>query len=436
VKNNFVPGAKLLVQAETLGYSLFLLSLIFGIRAVNSIAIALLLLAAIVYRIKIGDINASRKSITMFIAGCLVFYALNLLSLLYTSDTGIVYRHIQLKSSLLFIPLIFLLKPPAKPTVEKMEGLFIVSLFIACILCLLLAGFRYHANGDASTFFYHPLVSPLKHHAVLYSILVVFALAEVFIRLMARKYRFNAIVDILIFLVLFLTLVLLSSKLIIVIFLFFCVVYTIRMVKNRPFRVAFLILVSAAAALLFFTSNPISRRYAEIIKGDLSLIQRPKFNQGTYFNGLQFRLLQWKNVWELLEENKAFVIGVTPGDAQKRLDEKYISKDMYFGLPERNERGLLGYNAHNQFLEALLQLGFVGLAAFLMTTLGLLIIASAARSTQVYFMVTVLILFCLTESVLESQFGLVVYTFFPLFVFFKQDKTFESKAAPATDRNK
>jgi O-antigen ligase len=173
----------------------------------------------------------------------------------------------------------------------------------------------------------------------------------------------------------------------------------------------------SAAGLVVFTHNPVSRRFSEVLKGDLNFINQKKFKPGDYFNGLQFRLLQWRFVSEILNEQKSWLAGVSPGDAQSYLDQKYVSENMYTGTPERRDSGFLGYNTHNQFLEALLQSGIIGVLVFLMIWFALIKMAIKRRNNALSFITVLLLAYSFTESVLETQFSLVIFLFFPLFFY-------------------
>jgi O-antigen ligase len=151
------------------------------------------------------------------------------------------------------------------------------------------------------------------------------------------------------------------------------------------------------------------------LNGDLAIVKQEKFNPGHYFNGLQFRLLQWEFTAELLNENDSWWYGVSPADAQTLLDQKYISKKMYAGDPAKGTKGYLGYNTHNQFLETLLQSGIPGLVILLAACFFLVRIAWRKKRRIISFIIALLLAWLFSESVLERQFGIMIFTFFPLF---------------------
>jgi O-antigen ligase len=222
-------------------------------------------------------------------------------------------------------------------------------------------------------------------------------------------------------LILFLTtsLLLLSSKLVIgftfIIFLYY-VFLGIRKGNAKA------IVASSLGALLLITiilsfQNKISSRFKEITSGDLRLLKQKNFDPGTYFNGLQFRVLQVRFVREILDEKDAWLSGVNP-NMQELLDQKYIETNMYTGDGVTEDRGYLGLNTHNQFLESLLQSGWPGLIAFVLACLALIRMAFRRKNRELTITIILLLLYCLNESVFETQYGLILYTFLPMFLYY------------------
>jgi O-antigen ligase len=216
-------------------------------------------------------------------------------------------------------------------------------------------------------------------------------------------------------------LVLLSSKLVIAFTILYLLFFLIRAAKeNREFRLAIagaILLCLVGASIVLLTRNPVSKRFNEIITGDIGMIREKNFNPGDYFNGLQFRLLEGRFVAEILQQEKAWLIGVSAGDAQKKLDQKYIAANMYIGDPARKDHGFLGYNTHNQFLEATLQSGIIGLLAYCLVCLALVIMMFKRNSSELTAIGILILAYTLNESVFETQYGLVLYLFFPLFIY-------------------
>jgi len=159
-----------------------------------------------------------------------------------------------------------------------------------------------------------------------------------------------------------------------------------------------------------------------MMQTDFQFIKRERFNPGDYFNGLQFRLLQWEFVPGILNEKKAWLLGVSPGDAQNYLNQKYISKNMYIGSVERGDKGFIGYNTHDQFLESLLETGLIGGLIFLLICWSMVRMTWERKKAELSFITILLLVYSFSESVFETQYSLFIFLFFPLFFYLPKDK--------------
>ena len=226
------------------------------------------------------------------------------------------------------------------------------------------------------------------------------------------------------FLIVFFTifLFLLSSKLVIAYFLVYFAFVLIRSFSlvSKPFILSSTIGLIVFFAFVLIVPNPVSNRFQEIIGTDFDFLKSEKYNPGEYFNGLQFRMLQWRFVPQILTEKKAWLTGVSVGNAQSLLDQKYRSANMYVGDSRRGDKGFLGYNTHNEVLEALLQTGVPGLLIFILIIGSLIRMAWKRRNPELVFVTILLISYCFLESVLESQYSLVIFLFFPSFFYQKK----------------
>ena len=89
---------------------------------------------------------------------------------------------------------------------------------------------------------------------------------------------------------------------------------------------------------------------------------------------------------------------------------------MYSGEPGRGDRGYLIYNTHNQFLETILQNGIIGLSVLLIICFSLVKMAANEKNRVTSFIILLLLAWLFTESAFETQYGIIIFTFFPLFV--------------------
>ena len=402
-------------------YLLFFTSLVFSFRAVSSISIAAILLAGIILNRSSLTSPFRTNTRNLFLGGCILLFFLQIIALLYTTNTQQGWASVRIKTGLLITPLAICFTAYTFTAIsKKLLAHYCLILFTATLYCLFISFLNYQETGDSSVFFYHPLVSPIDQHAVYFSLLVMIGLIFLLENIEKRDFIFTRLFHFFLIVYLSIFLFLLSSKLVIGFYIFLLLYYFIRLLQNNKLnRLAIagsLIVCIAVVSLVLAVPNPVSKRFSEIINGDIRLVAQDRFDKGDYFNGLQFRLLQWRFVTEILTENKRWWPGVSPGDAQDFLNKKYISKNMYSGEPERGDRGYLIYNTHNQFLETLLQNGIIGLFVLLVICFSLVKMTVHKKNRTTSFIVLLLLAWLFTESVFETQYGIIIFTFFPLFV--------------------
>ena len=422
-------------QPDLVLYILYLslfVSMIGCFRAVSSICTGLLLLAGL-FKNKLDTGSwLSARLYNPFLLACGFFYLLQVLSLLYTPDFNEALKNAQIKSGLVFIPLALCCSYFTTIQVwERLMKYYVWVMAAGLLYCLVLAIIKYTAgNAAPGIFFYHQLVSPFRQHAVQVAIYIFIALVYL-LEKAASGYRFYSKTIHALLIAFFIGCILLLSSKLVISFSVCCLVYYgIRTIKARiRYRFIFVFSLTAALfmmAMVLLTRNQVSRRFTEIFSGNLKLVEQPHFNTGIYFNGLQFRLLQWRFVKEILSEQHAWLSGV--GDnAQPLLNQKYTNTGMYTGDARRGDQGYLSYNTHNQFLQSLLQFGIIGLLAFIVICVTMVQMAMKNHNRQLSVIAILLLAYCFNEAVFETQYGLTLFTFFPLFFYYGT----ATKEAPA-----
>ena len=421
MKDEHARGKPSLVQHLLLaGYILFFTGLIFSLRAVSSSSTGLLIAGGLLYNRQQEGRLLNYQVKNLFLFSCIVYFSYLLLSQSIYNTLPDGWRQIQLKTGLVLTPLAVCCSSLFVAANKKKLLIFYTLLLTgACIFCLLAAFRQYYNTGDSSHFFYHSLVYPFKQHAVYFSLLVFFSLISL-IHTTKRKDRlFPEPVRLSLIIFLTIYLVLLSSRLVIsfwgLYLLYFIFISSRLLHRNKWVTVFFVFALVTGGLLLITTRNPVGRRFNEIIQGDLSLLKKDNYHTGEYFNGLQFRLLQWKLVPEILKEKESWWTGVGAGNAQPFLAEKYISKNMYGGKPGTSDSGYLLLNTHNQLLELVLKNGIPAGLLFLFICFTLVRLAWQKKKEALSFTIILLLLYCGIEAVLETQYGIVIFTFFPLF---------------------
>ena len=124
------------------------------------------------------------------------------------------------------------------------------------------------------------------------------------------------------------------------------------------------------------------------------------------------RKRNWQTNLEVIEEN--LWIGVGTGDALTELNKKRNPKWLEYKFK---------YNSHNQYLEVLLTYGFVGLLIFIILLASQTIISVKAENYVFMLILLIFLLSMLTESVLNRQKGIVLYSFLSTIFIITETKT-------------
>jgi O-antigen ligase len=277
-------------------YLALLLSMLCAFPAISSIGIAVLLVTAFITNRSEHHSIVKTGPVTWYLMACTLFFLLQVTGLLYTDHPKEGWQHVQLKSSILFIPLCFYVyRFINTDRLHRLMTHYTWLLIAASLYCLIVAINTYQHAGTG-IFFYHDLVRPFRHHAIHYSIMVFTAFIFLVEKAHTRQYLINRFVHVAIMGFLTGFLLLLSSKLVIVflagyllLFLFFTVK---KNVPGRYFAVTIALTGLLLTGLVVCSPNPVSRRSQDMLHGNVRLIQQPPFSPAHYFNALQFRLLQ------------------------------------------------------------------------------------------------------------------------------------------------
>ena len=401
-------------------YIVFFISLAFAFNYFSSLSIGLILLVGIIKNKIEHKPFFSGNTKNFFLIACVLSYLLQGSSLLYTQHKDETWIHLRIKTALVFVPLA-LCSPNylTEITRKKLIHLFSIILFAASFYCLAVNSLEYFEYHDSSVFFFHTLVNPLHQHAVYFSIYTFIILLYLIETIGKKEFILNKSLHIFLIFYFSIFLFLLSSKLVISFYLLYLLYHAITLLadkKKRQIAISVVFVGLLAIILLLTTRNPVSNRFKEILNTDMNLVKQEKFDPGIYFNDVQFRMVEWKLVKEILNENNCWWTGISPGDGQDFLDKKYIEKNMYVGEPSRGDKGYLRYNTHNQLLESLLQSGIAGVLFFLLILFALIRMAWLKRNRLLSFTIILLIAFSFIESAFETQYAIMLFTFFPLFL--------------------
>jgi O-antigen ligase len=357
----------------------------------------------------------------LFILGLFLYFTMQAVALLYTWNLseGIAIFKTNLGMIVLPVGIQYSNLVNRQSFRRWMRG-YLYILISATVLALVYASIVFYQDHNAKVFFYHPLVSLYSNHAVQFSVIVFIGLLFLIEEYGRKRYLKSRILILMLIIYFSVFLFLLSSKLVITIY-FLYILYLIGFTKifiaGRVHRIVGLFILLAMMIAAFIFNTPFSERIRKEANARLSVVRQEQFNPGDYFTGVQFRILSWRFVYEILNEKHAWIWGVSPGDSQDALAEKYTRENMFTGGTPENKMGYLGYHSHNQFLQAILETGLFGLAFFIIACGGLIRMAGKSAGGFLWVLVFLLLCNCFTDAPLKTQYGIILFVFFPLFMY-------------------
>jgi len=361
----------------------------------------------------------------VFVSFLLIFLT-ECLGLLYNHDMKAGLKKVESSAGLIAIPFMLITgRQFFSSRYISIMKIYCILLLISTLICIGYASYQYQLTNNIEVFFYHELLRPINHHAVYFSVFlnigIVYLISNGFKTTFIHNRKTSVITSILITWFFCFVLLLASKLMIVATILIIIVLLAGKLIRQK--NKALLLTLTVASMILMMVlltiDNPIKKRFTDIFTGNAILFREQTFTTNTYFNGLQFRLLIWKFGTEIIREKNAIVFGVSPGDAQMLLNEKYRQANMYLGDVQRKDKGYLNYNFHNQFIQSLVESGLTGLLLLAVNVSILFYLILNRYQRESVTVMLLIFLFFLTESVLERQYGIFLFTFFPLFQLYR-----------------
>ncbi|MEQ8360683.1 MAG: O-antigen ligase family protein [Cytophagales bacterium] len=338
----------------------------------------------------------------------LIFWFLYLISVSYSEDKQTAFKEVEKLAAIGFFPLFFAMGPKIDTfQLEKLKWHFIISVSMLALFTVLYSvssmfnGGVFEFNWLALS--YESLVSGVGVQPLYFSMFI--ALALFFLFEIQRVYK-TGIAQILLIVLLFIYMIMLSSRMTtLAFFAIFAVYNVILALKNRKFLyqgLSFSFFLITAMFIIVF--NPVNKkRFEEALN--------PKSNYQTdQYGGRSIRLEKWKCSIEVFSQSP--VLGVGAGDLKTELLKCYKTRSIDAALFHR-------FNSHNQYLNTIGQIGLPGLALLI-----LMLIYSAKKAfdynNDVFLAFVALFALCiLSESMFGRRWGIFFFAlFYSVFHFF------------------
>lgn len=336
-----------------------------------------------------------------FIALFSSFYLLHAFGLLYSDNLGFGFFDLEVKLSMLLVPLVVLSSNVINRfTIIEILKTFIFGASISALYCFLNATFEFLRTEDYHVFYYKYL--SYYHHPGYYAMYLNFAISGLLILIFHSKDKVRAIYFVLLSF-LMVSVYQLSSRtgiMFLVLAICYAFVYLIfPKIRWKKSLIALFITILLTVSFAYKSSYVASR----FSSGSEAIATENKTSS------LGVRLSMWKYSMDIVKEHP--ILGVGTGDVKDELKAKYVEKGLTRAIKNN-------YNAHNQFVQSLVALGGVGLLSLLLSLVVPLFFSLKKRNFLYPLFVVNLSINLMTESVLETQSGVVFYAVFNTFLFF------------------
>lgn len=404
---------KVLTKAYEWSLIFFVLTMPFNAPWFNLNGVAIGVLAAVSLLLAMNNRREIQKRPEPVLLLSIGFFLMYVASVLYSSNAHEANFNIEKKMSLFIFPVIMYITPRISVSAfNRVLQTFVLSVIASCTVALLISLSEYVRLKNTEVFYYHELSSNTGMHAGYLAMYLCFAISFLLFQqgnglgLFKRKILWIGALVLLSIYVL-----MLSSRLQIGIMCMIYIVYALKIGKlgasvPKAIGYSFVLGVFLLCLVLLFPKN--RERFKEAINYNNEYALSKKWGEG------QMRKLIWTSAFEIIAQNP--LIGVGVGDVQDELDRVYKKNDFISLTYFSNTR----FNAHNQLLETALAIGSCGIIVFLTLLVRMVRQGIKQNNTMLLAFICIFVLSSITESILERQNGIVFYSFFSMFLYFKK----------------
>jgi len=343
-----------------------------------------------------------------------IFYSIHLIGLIYTTNFDYAFFDLEIKLSMLLIPMAIWLRSTFYSDKQNhFLRAIIYGTLLSFMINILRAGVNYHHTPDLTYFFYTGL-SPI--HPSYMALYVSFALISI-LYLGFKKTAFDLKcaqgLGIIIFILLLIYLFLLSSKAGIIVFtvtLFMFIIARYAHKAKTKHLITAIVIVILVPILAICSIPTVKGRFQAMISAVEHARDANLDSQESSMERVAIFITSSKFAYHTLPW------GVGTGDTKDEIIENYRK----LGSKTINDRYL---NAHNQYLQTTITLGILGLASLFLILVGGFRYAIKKRNVLFFSFLILIGLNMLFESMLEQQAGVIFITlFFTLFCIWEKPK--------------
>jgi O-antigen ligase len=328
----------------------------------------------------------------------ILLFGLMALSIIWSYDTELTLKGIIRISPLILIPIV--INFGYNISKKQFENIFNkYSLIYSLIaLCFIIIGFsKFYLTNDSKYLFYHTLVLPSKLNAIYASSFAYVALGWILIK------KYNQILYQISAIILFIFIILLSSKILIVLSVLTSVSLVIYRLQIKLRILAFAVLAGVLLVFIVIPDNFIANRFfVEKSTNVKEVINCNNFTKVYPWTGIGLRLFQLRSGFEIAKEKPEILIhGSGFNASQQLLISKHKKYNLYPGYYE--------YNFHNQYIQSFIELGFIGLVLLLICLFQFLHIYIKEKELFSLLIFILFLVLFFTESYLMRQRGIIFF---------------------------
>lgn len=360
-----------------------------------------ILLACCLLTLNFSIVRESIKS-SLPIQLLIAFYLLHILGLLYSQNMDNGLFVLEKKMALLVFPLLLFPAWQNLPSDERSTLPFrigVITIF-SSIAFLVLAVIKALFNNDALAFHRDYFASiPYVFYSIYFATGSLLLLNSLYDRWQNSKAKIPVL---LLFVVYSLgMLVLISSKTGILAYVTGLGYFLYKRLPSRRMFYASVAGLILSSVLLLAAYPTTLNRFLELSK-NLTVVKEDTLTDPEEFTGLNLRLYFWKSSITQLWEDNRLIAGIGTGDGQDYLNMVYAKHHL-------DKYGYTDFDAHSQWIMTLLQLGLLGVGLLAAIFLIGARLARRFRSLDFLFFAWIVFCFSLSESVLESNKGVVFF---------------------------
>ena len=362
-------------------------------------------LASILFSIVIYDVVKNKHKVNRPIFSVVLlfsgFYFVHVVWLVGSDNISQAYFELEKKLSLVLLPIALIGVTRLKGSYKLVLRGFVIGCVLASIICFTNAIFDLVVKNDSSQFEYHKFseivnIQPGYFSAYL-CLAVSILVAKTSIISNSRLLAVTALA------IMSMTVIVLSARMQIFLLCMILLFSMVAYLKKLSFMksLGFLIATSLVLLVIIFSFPQNRYRLKEALNAD-----------PTRWGEKQVRGSIWPCAIETIEGSSFF--GVGTGDVRDEMEKCYIKR----GYTSLTYWQGLQFNAHNQYLEIALGLGIIGLVYFLSMIVYVCYLFLKAKNILGYYLMFIILTSCVTESILERQRGILLFTtFIPLLIF-------------------